>query len=185
MIKNVQKSIALLLAMTLFLTSCASTTMINSVPSGANVYIDSEPVGTTPYSHTDSKVTGSTTRIKLTKDGYEDFYYPMTKDEEVHVGAVVGGFLIMIPFLWTLKYKPSRTYELIPLDNEIKEEVIEVEKQKEIHTSPKETEFKTEKKKSSITSKADRLRELKALLDEGILTQEEFENEKKKILEEE
>lgn len=31
-------------------------------------------------------------------------------------------------------------------------------------------------------SKADRLRELKNLLDEGILTQEEFDNEKKKIL---
>lgn len=32
-------------------------------------------------------------------------------------------------------------------------------------------------------SKADKLRELKQLLDEGILTQEEFEKEKKKILE--
>jgi membrane protease subunit (stomatin/prohibitin family) len=31
-------------------------------------------------------------------------------------------------------------------------------------------------------SKADQLRELKSLLDEGILTQEEFDEEKKKIL---
>ena len=31
-------------------------------------------------------------------------------------------------------------------------------------------------------SKAEQLREIKALLDEGILTQEEFENEKKLIL---
>lgn len=36
----------------------------------------------------------------------------------------------------------------------------------------------------ALPSKADRLRELKQLLDEGILTQEEFENEKKKILDE-
>ena len=35
--------------------------------------------------------------------------------------------------------------------------------------------------KSEI-EKADKLRELKKLLDEGILTQEEFESEKKKIL---
>jgi len=42
------------------------------------------------------------------------------------------------------------------------------------------------KKELKITtkSKADRLRELKQLLDEGILTQEEYEKEKKKILEE-
>lgn len=37
---------------------------------------------------------------------------------------------------------------------------------------------------SNTKSKADRLRELKQLLDDKILTQEEFENEKKKILEE-
>ena len=36
----------------------------------------------------------------------------------------------------------------------------------------------------TIISKADRLRELKKLLDEGVLTQQEFENEKLKILEE-
>jgi len=39
-------------------------------------------------------------------------------------------------------------------------------------------------KKSNLKSKADRLRELKKLLDEGVITKEEFEKEKKKILDE-
>jgi len=39
-----------------------------------------------------------------------------------------------------------------------------------------------QQKEEVAQSKADKLRELKKLLDEGILTQEEFESEKKKIL---
>ena len=38
-------------------------------------------------------------------------------------------------------------------------------------------------KQNTTGSKADKLRELKELFDEGILTQEEFDKEKKKILE--
>lgn len=40
------------------------------------------------------------------------------------------------------------------------------------------------KNDSNVKSKADRLKELKELLDSGILTQEEFNSEKKKILDE-
>jgi hypothetical protein len=43
---------------------------------------------------------------------------------------------------------------------------------------------KTGTQKNETKSKADRLRELKQLLDENILTQEEYEIEKKKILDE-
>lgn len=43
---------------------------------------------------------------------------------------------------------------------------------------------KTVKKQSPTTSKADRLRELKLLLDEKIITEEDYEIEKKKILNE-
>ena len=46
------------------------------------------------------------------------------------------------------------------------------------------TKKNIEKNKQNTTgSKADKLRELKELFDEGILTQEEFDKEKKKILE--
>ena len=54
-------------------SSCASTTIINSNPQGAKVYMNQSFVGTTPYTHTDTKIVGSTTAIKLTMEGYEDF----------------------------------------------------------------------------------------------------------------
>jgi membrane carboxypeptidase/penicillin-binding protein len=61
-----------------------------------------------------------------------------------------------------MKYKPTHTYELIASSGDNK-------------TNPQQ---------SQIKSKADKLRELKQLLDEKIITQEEYEKEKKKILEE-
>lgn len=51
---------------------------------------------------------------------------------------------------------------------------------KDVVTNPKETS--KEGSYSDAQSKADKLRELKQLLDEGILTQEEYEKEKAKIL---
>ena len=51
---------------------------------------------------------------------------------------------------------------------------------KDVVTNSKETS--KEGSYSDAQSKADKLRELKQLLDEGILTQEEYEKEKAKIL---
>jgi len=108
------KTIAFLLAAAMLISSCASTTVIQSDPSGARVYMNGERMGTTPYTHTDTKVVGSTTTIKLTKEGYRDFYGAISRNEEVDVGAIIGGVFFFIPFLWTMKYKPYRTFELEP-----------------------------------------------------------------------
>jgi hypothetical protein len=164
--KRTTQAISLLLAITLFFTSCASTTMIQSNPTGAKLYLNGEPVGTTPYRHRDTKVVGSLTTVKLEKEGYQPFNASFSRDEEVDVGAVIGGIFVLIPFLWTMKYKPVHTYELMPDDL------------KERKSAP------TEEQRSQNRSKADRLRELKQLLDENVITQEEYENEKKKILSE-
>ncbi len=159
------KTVSLFLAGTILLSSCASTTMIQSIPSGAKVYLNGEPVGKTPYSHTDTKIVGSTTTVKLEKEGYEPLNTSFSRNEEADVGAIIGGIFVLIPFFWTMKYKPTHTYELSPiLDNNQT-------------TISKENQQNTK-------SKVDRLRELKQLLDEKIITQEEYEKEKKKILEE-
>jgi hypothetical protein len=141
------------------ITGCSSTTLIQSIPEGAKLYLDGEPVGTTPYSLRDTKITGSSTIVKLTMEGYEPLISTLTKDEEINTGAVVGGVFFLIPFLWTMQYKPVHNYEL----NKITENnAIIVDKN------------------ASIT---DKLKELKKLLEEGLLTQEEFEKIKKKLLE--
>lgn len=155
------QGLAFMLAVTVFFSSCASTTMIHSIPSGAKVYLNGEYCGTTPYAHSDTKVTGSSTSVRLEKDGFKPFYGQFSRNEDVDVGAIIGGFLVLVPFLWTMKYKAMRTYELQPAVD---------------------MPYKAPVQGSDIKSKAERLRELKALLDEKIITQEEYEAEKKKIL---
>ena len=108
------KTASLLLASFILLSSCASTTVIQSDPSGATVYLNEERVGTTPYSHRDTKITGTTTVLRLEKEGYSAFNTQIRKNEEVHVGAVIGGIFFLFPFLWAMEYKPTRTYELTP-----------------------------------------------------------------------
>jgi hypothetical protein len=158
------KLITLLLVGSILLASCTSTTMIQSTPSGAKIYVDGQSVGSTPYSHSDMKILGSTTTVKLEKEGYETLITSFSKDEQVDVGAIIGGLFFWVPFLWTLKYDAIHNYDLKPSNNT--EQLI-------INEQPKQIQLK---------SKVDRLRELKQLLDEKVLTDEEYENEKMKIL---
>jgi hypothetical protein len=156
------KTIALFLAGIILLSSCASTTLIQSVPSSGKLYLNGEYVGETPYTHTDTKIVGSTNIVRIEKEAYETFNGAFSRNEEADAGAIIGGIFFLFPFLWTMKYKPMHTYELTPKSEIIKEKV----------------------KDDNIESKAARLRDLKQLLDEGILTEEEYEKEKVKVLEE-
>lgn len=160
------KLTSLILAGSLLFASCASSTMIQSNPSGAKVYLNGEAVGTTPYTYTDTKIVGSTTSVKLEKEGYETLNTSFSRSEQADVGAIIGGIFVLVPFLWTMKYNPSRTYELIPLSG---------------NQQPK---AKVQAPQNQNKSKAERLVELKELLDKKVITQEEFEKEKKKILDE-
>jgi hypothetical protein len=140
--------------------------MIQSNPSGAKVYLNGEPVGTTPYTHQDTKIVGSTTIVKLEKEGYEPLNTFFSRNEEADIGAIIGGIFVWVPFLWTMKYKPTHTYELTP------------------DSGDKQPKTKTNLQQNQAESKAGKLRELKQLLDEKVITQDEYEKEKKKILEE-
>lgn len=163
---KITRSVSLILAGTILLASCSSTTMIESNPPKAKVYIDGQLMGETPYTHTDTRIVGSSMTVKLQKDGFKPLIASISKDEDVDVGAVIGGIFFVVPYLWILKYKPVHTYSLIPLGNENNNV-----------TEPQQTQ-------QTQTSKVIKLRELKKLLDEKIITQEEFEKEKAKVLEE-
>lgn len=102
----------------LVLPGCVSTTLIRSVPSGAEVYMNQEFIGVTPCEYRDAKIIGSNTEVLLKRDGYEDLYATLTKNEEVHVGAAVATFFTLycpFPILWIMKYKPIHTYKMTPL----------------------------------------------------------------------
>lgn len=163
------KAISIFLAGLVLLTSCESMTMIQSSPSGAKVYMNGEIVGKTPYEHWDTKFTGSTTSIILEKEGFQPFNTSITRDEAVDVGAVIGGCFFLFPFIWTMKYKNAHNYELIPLQN-ASDQIAPNQISTEVQQLPE------------AKSKVTRLRELKQLLDDKIVTQAEFESEKAKIL---
>ena len=110
------KLTALLLAVGILFANCSSTTLIQSDPAGAKIYMNEEYLGVTPYSYSDTKIVGSTTHLRIEKEGYEPLNTYLTRNEEVDVGAIIGGLFVWIPFLWTMKYKPIHNYELRPLD---------------------------------------------------------------------
>ncbi len=106
---------ALLMAVIILFASCSSATLIQSTPSGAKVYMNEEYMGVTPFSYSDTKIVGSTTTLRIEKDGFEPMYTYLTRNEEVDVGAIIGGLFVWVPFLWTMKYKPVHNYELKPM----------------------------------------------------------------------
>jgi hypothetical protein len=94
--------------------SCSSTTMIQTIPEGAKIYMNDEFKGYTPYKHTDQAITGTSTYMTFKMEGFEEFNTVLIKNETVDVGAVIGGIFFLFPFIWTMGYNPTHTYELIP-----------------------------------------------------------------------
>ncbi len=93
------------------------TTLIQSEPSGAKVYMNGEYKGVTPLSYSDTKIVGSVTYLTLEKEGYQPFQTFLSRNESADVGAIIGGVFVLVPFLWTMKYNPVHTYELRPIAN--------------------------------------------------------------------
>jgi hypothetical protein len=106
--------IAGLLSVLILTTSCASTTTISSIPSGAKVTVNGMYAGVTPYRLTDSKPTGAMNSVTLKLEGYEPKNVTISKNEQVDVGAVIGGLFFLVPFIWTMGYMPIHNYELTP-----------------------------------------------------------------------
>lgn len=109
------KSVSFFLTFSILLTSCSSTTIISTIPSDSKLYVNGEYVGETPYKHRDFKIVGATNTVRIEKDGFETYNTSFSKDEEVHVGAMIGGIFLLVPFLWVMKYKKAHLFELRPV----------------------------------------------------------------------
>ncbi len=101
-----------LIAATSLMFSCASTTIIESVPSGAQIFADGSLLGTTPYTYSDTKIVGATTQIQLKKKGCKSTSVILSRSEAFQVGPCIGGALVLVPFLWVMGYNPQHTYTL-------------------------------------------------------------------------
>lgn len=169
--KKLYMNVTGLLLVILFFASCASSTLIQTYPSGAKVYINGVQSGRTPYWHTDTNIIGSVTDIDLVKEGYEPLYTSISRDEQVDVGAIIGGFCFGVPFLWSLRYYPTHSYELVPLSQNSKNNEIESTDSDEV-------------KLQMSSTKIQRLKELKQMLDDNLINKEDFEKQKQRILNE-
>jgi hypothetical protein len=104
------RALALMLAT---LAACSSTTVIRSnVP--AKVFVDGALVGQTPFQITDTKIVGSSTSIRLEAPGYDPVMLQISKNEELDVGALIGGIFLLVPFLWVMGYKGEHVVEMVP-----------------------------------------------------------------------
>jgi hypothetical protein len=95
-------------------TGCASTTVLQSQPPGALVKINGVQVGTTPYTHSDTKIVGTTTPIRLEAPGYKPMDVMIQRNEEVDPLALIGGIFLLVPFFWVMRYHPTHMYQLVP-----------------------------------------------------------------------
>lgn len=107
---NSVKKISLVF-LSFLISACSSTTMIRTTDSKASIYVDDVLVGTGVATHTDTKIVGSTTAVRIEKAGCEPAYYTFSRSEDFDAGACAGGIFLLVPFLWIQKYKPERTYE--------------------------------------------------------------------------
>jgi len=113
--------------------------------------------------YTPTQILGSVINIDLVKEGYEPLYTSFTRSEQVNAGAIVGGLFFLFPFLWTMEYKPTHNYELVPLA-----------------ATNQDTQVQSEQTQPAL-SKVQRLKELKQMLDENLITQDEFNKAKQKF----
>lgn len=97
-----------------FSTGCASTVRITSNPEGADVTVDGRYIGQTPTTYTDTAVILSTRQVRVEKPGYRTTETTISRDGDLNVGALVGGIVCLVPFLWLLDYPSVVTYELRP-----------------------------------------------------------------------
>lgn len=94
------------------LTGCASSVMITSEPSGAQVTLDGRRVGTTPYYHTDTKVSGYSLGVQIEKEGYKTRNGMIKKTQFGNTGAIIGGIFIWPVLAWVLEYPAVAHYVL-------------------------------------------------------------------------
>jgi hypothetical protein len=93
------------------LSACSSTTHISSSDPDARIFVNGEYVGTGDAHYSDKKVAFSKNQVTIRKEGCEADNHSFKRNEKPDAGAIVGGILVFVPFLWVTEYKKERAYE--------------------------------------------------------------------------
>lgn len=95
----------------LFISACSSSTLIRVSDPDARIYVNGEYIGVGEGTYTDKKVAFSNNEITIKKPGCDPVSHSFRRNEKPDGGAIVGGILVAIPFLWVTEYKKEHNYE--------------------------------------------------------------------------
>ena len=95
----------------LLISACSSSTLIKSSDPDARIYVNDEYIGIGQATYNDKKVAFSNNNVTIKKPGCEPVSYSFRRNEKPDGGAIVGGFLVAVPFLWVTEYKKEHNYE--------------------------------------------------------------------------
>jgi hypothetical protein len=157
----------------LLLLSCASTTYIKTFPSGANVYEGDALMGATPYMHWDREATGPENAGKsftLRKPGYADKTITIKKDVLNIPRLFFPTPIFSLP--WAYDYREEYFFELEPIGKRSAPSRHKISNQRSGAVADDQPYNESSRK----------LRELKKLYDEGLLTDEEYETKRAEII---
>ena len=107
--KNLKLLLCLLLSTSII--GCTSMTTIRVTDPEVRIFVNGEFLGTGSATYADAKMSGSANHVSLRKEGCAESNYVFTRSEQPDVGAIIGGIFLLIPFLWTMGYRPYRSYE--------------------------------------------------------------------------
>ena len=110
--KATLKITSIILGLAVLVSGCASSTVLSTTPAGADVYIQGQRRGTTPYTYSDRKIVGASTMVTFKKEGYEDYNTTIRKTKKLNVGALLSGMLLIYPWFWLLGYDRTHAYDL-------------------------------------------------------------------------
>jgi hypothetical protein len=60
---------------------CVSSTVLQSQPPGARVFLNGAPMGVTPYTMADTTISGTATQVRLEYPGFEPFNAMIVRSE--------------------------------------------------------------------------------------------------------
>lgn len=120
--KTYLKITSIVIILSISLASCRSVTLIDSNAPGANLYVNGNYVGKTPYSYSDKKIVGSVVFVRMEKEGYEPLVGYFVRDQKLVASNFVLAFISYgIPLLWIMEYNPVQYFELKPIESQSKE----------------------------------------------------------------
>ncbi len=106
------KLICLILIIGILASGCASSTVLQTTPTNASVYVKGEKLGATPYTYSDRKIAGASTLITFKKEGYEDYNTTLRRTERWNAAALITGIFFVYPLFWVLGYDQEHSYDL-------------------------------------------------------------------------